>query len=149
MNGLIGTLGFLSIFHVLGGIALGSTVRGLRNGFNGSKLFFLVWGSMFGCIPLAIGAQAFAQENTMYLFVLEVLILASAIVVMAFIPDWMLDTFKSPQVVTIEVGGLFLFIGVVVGGAMLKTDPIFTLLFGGTFAGAGAVMLYRGLRTLL
>jgi hypothetical protein len=79
MNGLIGTLGFLSIFHVLGGIALGSTVRGLRNGFNGSKLFFLVWGSMFGCIPLAIGAQAFAQENTMYLFVLEVLILASTL----------------------------------------------------------------------
>ena len=149
MTELIGTLGFLSIFHILGGIALGSTVRGLRNGFEGSKLFFLVWGSMFGCMPLAIGAQTFAEANTMYLFVIEILILAGAIAVTAFTPDWILESFTSPDVVTIEMGGLFLFIGVVVGVSMLKTNPLLTLLFGGTFAGAGAFLLYRGLRTIL
>ena len=149
MNGPIGTLAFISIFHVLGGGALGLTLRGLRKGIEFNKIFFLVWGTGFGCMPLAIGAQNFAQANVMYLFVVEVLILAGAIVLTAFIPDWILDTFKSPDVVTIGMGGLFFFIGVVVGGAMLKTDPVFTLLFGGSFAGAGALLLYRGLRTLL
>jgi len=149
MNGPIGTLAFISIFHVLGGGALGLTLRGLRKGIEFNKIFFLVGGTGFGCMPLAIGAQSFAQANVMYLFVVEVLILAGAIVLTAFIPDWILDTFKSPDVVTIGMGGLFFFIGVVVGGAMLKTDPVFTLLFGGSFAGAGALLLYRGLRTLL
>jgi hypothetical protein len=130
MNGPIGTLAFVCLFHLLGGIAVGSWLRGLRHGFDSSKIFFLVWGAGFGCIPLAVGAQFFAQANTMYLFVIEILVLAGAIVVTALIPDWILDTFKSPDVTPIWWGGLFFFIGVVVGGAMLKTDPLFTLLFG-------------------
>jgi hypothetical protein len=149
MNGPIGTLAFISIFHVLGGGALGLTLRSLRKGINFTKIFLLVWGTMFGCMPLAIGVQNFAQANMTYLFVAEILVLIGAIGVTAFIPDWILDTFKSPEVMTIGAGGLFFFIGVAVGGATIKTDPIFALLFGGVFAGAGALLLYRGLRTML
>ena len=149
MDSPIGMLAFLSLFHVLGGIAIGSTVRGLRKGSAGRGVFFLIWGAMFGCMPLAIGAQTFTQANAMYLFAVEVIVLAGAIVVTAFIPDVLLDTFKSPDVTTIWMGGLFFIIGVGVGAAMLKTEPLFTLLFGGSFAGAGALLFYRGLRALL
>ncbi|HEX7587676.1 MAG TPA: hypothetical protein VF478_05115 [Anaerolineae bacterium] len=149
MNELIGELGFVSIFHILGGIALGYAVRGLRNGFDGRKIFFLVWGAGFGCIPLAVGAGIFSDAHAIYLFGIEILVLASAIVVTALIPDEILDTFRSPELVPIEMGGLFILIGIVVGGAMLKTDPLFTILFGGSFAGAGALLFIRGLRALL
>ena len=149
MNELIGQLAFVSIFHVLGGIAIGSTVRSLRKGLDGRGIFFLIWGAGFGCMPLAIGAGIFSQAHAMYLFVIEVLVLAGAIGVMAFIPDWMLEMFTSPEMMPIEMGGLFILIGVIVGGAMLKTNPLFTLLFGGSFAGAGALLFVRGLRALL
>lgn len=149
MNGPIGTLAFVSIFHILGGGALGLTFRGLRKGFDFSKIFFLVWGTGFGCMPLAIGAQTFSEGNVMYLFVLEVLILVGAVLVTALIPDWMLDTFKSQDVMAVGMGGLFFFIGIVVGGALLKSDPLMALLFGGAFAGSGGLLLYSRLRTLL
>lgn len=47
MNGPLAQLGFLCLFHLIGGIALGAALRGLKNGFSGNTLFFLIWGGMF------------------------------------------------------------------------------------------------------
>jgi hypothetical protein len=149
MNELIGQLAFVSIFHIIGGIAIGSTVRNLRKGLGGRGIFFLIWGAGFGCMPLVVGAGMFAQAHAIYLFAVEVLVLVGAIGVTAFFPDWMLETFKSAEVMNIWMGGLFFFVGVGAGAAMLKTEPLFALLFGGAFAGAGALVFYRGLRALL
>ncbi len=145
MNDLIGTLAFVSVFHVIGGIAIGSTFRGLRNGFRFGRIFFLIWGTLFGCMPLSIGAKA----GALYLFGIEVFVLMSAILGAALMPDWVLGSFNWSDMFPIGFGGLFLLIGIFAGGLLLKTDPIWGLVFGCSFGGTGALVFFLGLRTLL
>ncbi len=149
MNDPIFVLIFLSIFHIIGGIAVGSTLRGLRHGFPSGRLFFLIWGTLFGCMPLAIGFETFANADVVYLFALEMIVLAGAILGAALMPDWMLDAFSSAELLPLAIGGLFLLIGIIVGGVLLKTEPIVALAFGGIFGGVGALVFFSGLRSLL
>ena len=49
-------LGFLSIFHVIGAVALANGLRGVWSGLHDKgrggcrSLFFVVWGAMFGLL---------------------------------------------------------------------------------------------------
>ena len=149
MNDPIVALVFVSIFHIIGGVAVGSTLRGLRNGFPCGKIFILIWGALFGCMPLAIGVETFTKTGAIYLLGIEILVLASAILGAALIPDWILESFSSVDLFPLGFGGLFLLVGLIVGGFSLKTDPLFGLVFGCIFGGVGAVVFILGLRSLL
>ena len=149
MNDLIITLAFVSIFHAIGGIAIGSTFRGLRYGFPWGRIFFLIWGALFGCLPLSIGAQTFTKAGAPYLFGIEMVVLMSSILGAALMPDWVLESYNWADLSPIGFGGLFLLIGVIAGGILLNTDPIWGLVFGCAFGGAGALTFVLGLRSLL
>ncbi len=149
MNDPLAQLGFVSLFHVIGGIAMGSALRGLRGGFSGGTLFLLVWGGMFGCLPLAIGWNELGGTGRADFFALELGILIAAILITALMPDSMLESLKSPQVAPIAFGGLFLLIGIGAGAIMVQTDPLPGIVFGGCFAGVGAISFVSGLAKLL
>ncbi len=149
MNDPIVALGFVSIFHIIGGVAVGSALRGLRKGFTFRKVFFLVWGVLFGCMPLALGAQTFLKTSAIYLFAMEVFVLAGAILGAALIPDWVLESYNSADLFRIGFGGLFFLIGLITGTELVRTDLVAGLVFGGIFGGVGAAMLFFGLRSLL
>ena len=149
MNSPLAQLGFVSLFHVIGGIAIGSALRGLKGGFSGGTLFLLVWGGMFGCMPLAIGWDQFGAIGRPDLLALEFGILIAAILATALMPGSMLEALKSPQVAPIAFGGLFLLIGIGAGVIMVQNDPLPGILFGGCFAGAGAISFVAGLAKLL
>ena len=57
-------LSFLAVFHIAGGVALGSAISGFWRAINGEEgsvyghVFFLLFGILFGCFPLAYGLQA-------------------------------------------------------------------------------------------
>ena len=149
MNSLFSQLGFVGLFHVIGGIAIGSALRGLRRGFSGNTIFFLVWGGMFGCMPLAIGWNALNAAGKPEFFALELGMLIAAILITALMPDTMLESLKSPQVAPIAFGGLFLLIGIGAGAIMIQTDLLPALVFGGCFAGAGGLVFISGLAKVL
>jgi hypothetical protein len=149
MNSPLAQLGFVSLFHVIGGIAMGSALRGLRGGFSGGTLFLLVWGGMFGCMPLAIGANEFGRTGGPAFFAIELGVLIAAILVTALMPDTLLESLKSPLVAPIAVGGIFFAIGIGAGVLIAQTDLLPALLFGGCFAGAGALAFVSGLAKLL
>jgi hypothetical protein len=56
-------LGFVSIFHIIGGAAIGSGLRRLSHGFAIQPIFLVVWGVFFGVLPLSIGASELAAKG--------------------------------------------------------------------------------------
>jgi hypothetical protein len=141
-------LGFLSIAHLVGGIAVGSMLRRLRNGFTCHSLFLLVWGALFGGMPLFIGVGMFVLHGMPYLVGVEVLVFVGAIVAAALIPSWFLESFNSAETVSIAIGGLFMLTGIVVGVLRFKSDAGFALVFGGLFGGIGGLAFISGLTSL-
>jgi hypothetical protein len=151
MNDPITQLGFLCIFHLIGGAAIGSVVRGvLRAKFSCNSIFFLIWGGLFGGMPLWVGIQEY-QKGTAYFLLVQFTVFAAAILVVAFISDGLMATLRSPNIFTIALGGVFLMLGV----AMLFTNwfPLKTLqdklLGGGIFIVSGGAVFLIGLWRIL
>ena len=151
MNNSITQLGFLCLFHLIGGAAIGSVLRGvLRGKFSCNSSFFLIWGGLFGVMPLLFGIQEL-QKGAPYSLMIEFAVLATAILVVAFIPEDLLATLRSPNIFSIAIGGIFLMLGV----AMLFTN-IFELkglpeklLGGGIFILSGGAVFLIGLWRLI
>ncbi len=149
MNNPFAQLAFVCLFHLIGGIAIGSALRGLRSGFSTNTIFFLVWGSIFGCVPLAVGWNEFGKTGGLGFFALELGVLVAAILIAALMPDTLVESLKSPQVAPIAFGGLFVAIGIGVGAIMAQSDLLPALFFGSCFAGAGGLVFVSGLTKLL
>ncbi len=148
----LATLGFLCLFSLIGGIAIGSTLRGWLHGggFACNSLFFLVWGGIFGGVPVVIGAGTYLKSDMPYLFGVQVLVLLGAIAVTALISPSYLQSISSPETTSIAMGGLFMLIGLGVGVLMLSREDWFpALLFGGSFGGTGLLVFIKGLRDLM
>ena len=147
MSPSVSQLGFLCVFHLIGGAALGYALRGvLRGNFSCNSFFFFLWGGLFGGIPLAFGIQEF-QKGAPYVLAIQFVVFAIAILVVAFISDELLETFRSPNIFSIAVGGVFLLLGI----AFLFTN-IFDLknwqdklLGGGIFISTGGAVFLIGL----
>jgi hypothetical protein len=79
MSPSISQLGFLCVFHLIGGAALGYALRGvLRGNFSCNSFFFFLWGGLFGGIPLAFGIQEF-QKGAPYFLAIQCVVFAIAI----------------------------------------------------------------------
>jgi hypothetical protein len=151
MNNSITQLGFLCLFHIIGGAAIGSVLRGvLRGKFACNSFFFVIWGGLFGGIPLLFGIQEF-QKGAPYFLMIQFAVFAAAIFVVALVPDDLLAALRSPNIFSIAIGGVFLMLG----AAMLFTN-IFELkglpeklLGGGVFIVTGGAVFLIGLWRLI
>ena len=69
MDSPLAMLGFLSIFNVIGAVALANGLRGVWSGLHDKgrggcrSLFFVVWGAMFGCLPFGLGLELATEEG--------------------------------------------------------------------------------------
>lgn len=145
----LATLGFVSIFHIIGGIAVGVGLRRLYHGLSLQPLFFLVWGGFFGGMPLLIGASELAEKGMLIFFVAEIAILLGTILVAALIPDWIIDGFKSTSIYLMLFGGAFLIVGLLAGLSTLREQLLAGLILLFLFGGTGVAILAIGLRQLL
>jgi hypothetical protein len=145
---IFGFLGFLSIFHIIGGAAIGFTLRGLRDGFSMRVPFMLVWGAGFGGLPLVMGLAMFAQMEMPYLVLVQIFVFLGAILITALTPDWYFDAFKSKEIGMIGFGGIFLLVGIAVAVVSFREEPLVALIFGGIFGGTGAFVFWSGIQSL-
>jgi hypothetical protein len=160
MQTSLATLGFLSVFHVIGAIALANGLRQVwsrlrrRGQGAGNGVFFIVWGALFGCMPFAFGLQmATGQEDGTPLLLLgQVIIWAAAFLVALLAWDEILDwlrPFLHPDVLLVAFGGLFMLIGAGVGSFSARDDLMLAVLFGGIFMLVGGVFFVIGVSKLL
>ena len=146
---IAGPFAFISIFHVIGGVALGITLRGWASDPTrenlGGRVFFLVWGSMFGCMPLVFGLQ-----TGLSMLAAQLAVLLVAIAVPFFWLERLRELTSDQNVVMIGFGGIFLIAGLAAGGFLLREGEwLFAALFGGTFTLLGGGFFLGGLLKLL
>ena len=150
-NSSVPVLGFLIIFHIMGAIALGASIRGLWRAIDGDieglfgYLFFLIFGGLFSCAPFVYGLSAFDP--------VPILTIQLSVVVIVFI----ISLFFGPAIIrgTTELfnfngglvllgllfmgGGLFAGFSMVSQGETLATGLIVGAVFG--LIGLGIVLL--------
>lgn len=151
MTETLGILGFLAIFHIIGGIAIGSAVRNLVRGKLTCRTpFMVVWGLIFGGAPLIIGFTQLASHGALLFSLAEIGIFLATIVITALVPDWYLEALNVPTVTSIGFGGLFLVVGIGLGVFLaMQNEPLMAIIFFGAFAGAGGLVFINALHTLL
>jgi hypothetical protein len=145
----LATLGFVSIFHVVGGVAFGVGLRRLLRSFSCQPVFFLVWGGFFGGIPLLIGASQLLGKGQPIIFAVEAAVLLGTILVSAFVPDWIIDDFRSQNIYLMLFGAAFLFGGVIVGLSNIQEQFVTGLCLLLVFGGVGVLVIGLGLVRLL
>jgi len=153
-------LGFLSIFHVIGAVALANGFRatwqwlrdkerGLGNG-----LFFVVWGAMFGCMPFAfgLGLAVDAEMGTPLVLLGEAMIWGTVFLTTLLfwddVVDW-LRPFLHPHMFLVGFGGIFMLVGAAAAIFIVRDDIFFGLMFGGIFLLVGGVVFAIGVWNLL
>ena len=115
----------------------------------GRRVFFLVWGSMFGCMPLVFGLENGLQGG-LPMLAAQIAVLVTAIAVPFFWLDSLREAFSNKNVVLIGFGGVFFIAGMGAGSLMLHEGVMFpALLVGGLFVLVGGGMFLWGLRGLL
>ena len=131
---------FLFPFHVLGGAALGIAVgRVVRNGFKLRNLvgngFLILWGSMFGGIPLPIGLALGSGS----FFVLQLGVFVGTILLVAWQFEFLLNLYRLPEMWIASFGFVFFVIGAGLAAALLSEGDSSGLLFGLVFGGVGGM----------
>jgi hypothetical protein len=153
-------LGFLSIFHVIGAVALANGLRSVGRGLRDKELkaasgfFFVLWGTMFGCMPFAfgLGLAADKEGGTPFVLLGEALVWGSVFLMALLAWDEILDwlrPFLHPDIFLIAFGGIFMLVGMGAGGLIVQDDPQSGVLSGGIFVLGGGLMFARGVRRLL
>jgi hypothetical protein len=155
----LGMLGFLSLFHIPGAIGLAHGLRGLWSKLRGDQpafgnsLFFIVWGSGFGCMPFVFGVGFASEDGGTPLILLGQIIIWGSVFLIALLAwdeaiDW-LQPFLQPNMFLIAFGGVFMLVGTVVGVLMIRDELLFGLLFGGIFTLVGGLVFGLGVWNLL
>ncbi|RME43082.1 MAG: hypothetical protein D6796_13540 [Caldilineae bacterium] len=151
-------LAFVSLFHIIGAGAVGNAVyrlwlaaRGEEGGTVFVAIFFLIWGTLFGCGPLAIG---FDPQRPVWFLPAQVTIWSVAFIVAAFFQRRLLAWARplfSIQTGLIVLGGVFMLAGVIAGSVALKNEGalLTALLVGAVFGMIGFGIFLLGLVQLL
>lgn len=143
-------LSLLVPFHVAGGAALGIALRNLfQGGFKPSKIFqhgfFLVWGSMFGGIPLAFGLALGAG----WVIALQLCIFVGTIAFVILRYPWLRDLYSQPGMFVATFGLGFFVVGIAVGSLLTDAEAPIGLLLALIFGVTGAVITGIGVWLLL
>jgi len=155
----LGLLAFLSLFHVIGAMALAYGLRGVWSGLRekkpgvGSRLFFVLWGAMFGCMPFAFGLGLATEDGgTPFVLLGQALIWGSVFLIALLAWDDILDwlrPFLHADVFLVAFGGLFMLVGTGVAALIARDELLFGLLFGGIFTLVGGLCFALGVWRLL
>jgi len=138
-------LGFLSIFHIIGGVAVGVGLRKWRSAWK-SQLsrtppFLLLWGILFGGMPLIFGLAGGLRS----IFVAQAVILLASVAVTFWFFDPLKEMLSHQYMFLIAFGGVFIVVGVIVGGLMIRTETGWqALLAGSIFLVVGTLILASG-----
>jgi hypothetical protein len=141
---------FLLPFHLGGGAALGVALRNIvkervklssitRNGF------LLMWGSMFGGLPLVFGLSM----GTAWFFLLELAIFLGAIVVVAVAYEWLRELYSQPGMFVASFGFVFFLIGAALTSMSLSGGDAEAIPVGLIFGGVGGLITLGGVLMLL
>jgi hypothetical protein len=134
-------LAFLLPFHLGGGVALGVAFhRMIKDGFGFSSLtgngFMLVWGLMFGGIPLLFGFTT----GPSWFVLLQMTTFLGTIVVVTLCCDWLRDLYSHPAMFLGSFGLFFLLIGAALTAWVWGQGDADGLLVGLIFAGIGGLI---------
>jgi hypothetical protein len=140
---------FLLPFHLGGGAALGSALRRMvQDGFKLSGLiqngFLILWGTMFGGLPLVFGLM-----GPPWFFPLQLAVLFGTIVAVAFFYEWLRDLYSHPGMFLASFGFVFFLIGAALSTTVLLGGETDGILVGLIFAGIGGLLTLLGIWTLL
>ena len=159
MDSPLALLGFLSIFHVIGAVALANGLRGIWNWLRekerglGNAVFLVAWGAMFGCMPFAFGVGlATDDERGTFVILLGQAIVwglsfLAALLLWNDVVDW-LGPFLDTNIFLVGFGGIFMLVGAAVGSFIVRDDLPFGLLFGGIFFLVGGLIFAFGVWNL-
>jgi hypothetical protein len=143
-------MAFLLPFHLGGGVALGIVLhRMMQGGFKFSNIagngFLLVWGAMFGGLPLLFGLTA----GPSWLVLLQLATFLGTIIVVALCYEWLRDLYSHPAMFLATFGLVFLLIGAALTASLLGQSNSDGLLVGLIFAGIGGLITLAGVLWLL
>jgi hypothetical protein len=160
MDNPLAMLGFLSIFHIIGAVALANGLRGVWGWLRdkeqgiGNAFFFVLWGAGFGCMPFAFGATMAADKEGGTLVVLlgQTIVWGSVFVVVLLAwqeaLDW-LRPFLHADMFLVAFGGIFVLVGAGASSLIIRDGLLFGLLFGGIFMLVGGLVLAIGVWRML
>lgn len=159
MDSPLALLGFLSVFHVIGAVALANGLRGIWNwlhekerGF-GNAVFLVVWGAMFGCMPFAfgLGLATDDERGTSMILLGQAIVwgvsFLAALLLWNDVVDW-LQPFLDTNIFLVGFGGIFMLVGAAAGSFIVRDDLPFGLLFGGIFFLVGGLIFALGVWNL-
>ncbi len=150
-------LGFLSLFHIIGGVALGNALNSIWLKLRGQRVsmgngcFFLVWGSGFAFMPLAFGA---GEEIPAWFLPMQLLIIIVAMGVgvlwQGVLQEWAKPLFNL-NVGLMLFGSVFMGFGMLFGFVFTQDaeGPFLALIFIGTFGLIGLGIFLFGLFGIL
>jgi uncharacterized membrane protein len=140
MNDVLGEFLFLSVFHLIGALVVGLSLRQLlARQFACNTFFLLIWGIGFGITPLSIGAARFESGELRPLFFAELFLVGATIAVAILAPEEYMASFFSRRLFLMAFGGLLILLGAAVFGVMVRA------VFGVTVRNDLAVALLAGL----
>lgn len=141
MSDTVTLLGFVGLFHLIGGIVAGKSLRrGIVQGWSCAVLFTIVWGIGFGGIPLFIGVPEFMRMGVPYLAAVELFFFVGTFLAAALTPDWILDMYNTSVLVPVVLGGVIMVIGVILFVAIAGDSLPFAIFALAAFGGSGAVV---------
>jgi hypothetical protein len=141
---------FLLPFHVGGGVAVGlALAKVIEEGRGLSALFangfLLLWGVMFGGIPLLLGLN---MELHWFVY-LQLGLFLGTILFVTWRYQWLRDLYRQPGMLVASFGFVFLLLGVALMTALSTQDGDVGLLGGLIFAGVGGIITLAGAWMLL
>jgi hypothetical protein len=107
-------LGFICLFNLIGGMVIGLALRGIKRGKLACNTFFmLIWGILFGGMPILFGIEEF-QRGAPFLLLAQIASFVIPIGIITLISEEFFETLRSPNVICIMLGGLFLMLGIAI-----------------------------------
>lgn len=146
MNGseAFSTFLFFCVFVVLGAAAIGAFVRArLRREPLGAELFFLIWGSGFGGIPLLIAGGILLTSERPSLFFALLFVFVMTIVVVAVMPPELLDKDELGNFPSAITGAVLAMFGASILLLTWRDGLGAGLVLGSGMALLGIILLFR------
>jgi len=146
-------LAFLSLFHIIGGTVFGSTLKKMhQDGLSGVRNSgcLLIWGVMFGGMPLAFGLTEFAESGIIWLFPAQLTIFAGAILITYLFGTYIKSILDQKSIKLMAGGGFFFIAGGFPAYISSQEAPWWvSALIGILFCGSGVLLFVQGLRIAL
>jgi len=144
MKEYMALLAFLCLFHIVGGVVFGTTLRGLSRRINGRSVFLLVWSLFFGGAPLLMFLQS---DWPWWVHATRAAVLLGSAVLGFFLKDSLQGLLQQGHVVTMILGGVFMTAGAgLVASRIVAEEFPLGLLMGSIFFLVGLGIFVIGFR---